>query len=171
MQIQFTPTEQDWRSTLQDSPMSGWGMLQWFLTFVPLFLLGGSWASHGYEIAGGICLISSIGIALAGYEVPRLHHRKVFRTSKTVQWERTVTVDERGITTTLPVGQLQYEWRAFSRFSETKTSFLLCTSPQLVSVWIPKRAMSPAQIDELRGILRMRTTAPLAARDECDGTH
>jgi hypothetical protein len=138
-------------------------MFQWFLTFVPLFLLGLSWASHGYETAGVLCLISSIGIAIVGYEVPQLRQRKLFRTNKAVQGERTVTVDQKGITVSLPLGQSQYEWRAFTRYSETKTSFLLFISPQQVSFWIPKRAMPAAQIDELRGILKMGITGPLSA--------
>jgi hypothetical protein len=159
MQIRFTPTEQDWRSAIQGAPRSAWGSLQFFLTFVPLFFLGGYLGAGGYQVAGWSCAIASIGIALASYEVPRLHQRKEFRTSSSAQGERSVSVDETGITITVPHGHSQYDWRAFTQYRETKSSFLVFMSSQRVSFWIPKRVMSAAQIEELRGILKIRLTA------------
>ena len=99
-------------------------------------------------------MIASIGIALAAYEVPRLRHRKLIRATPLAHGERIVSIEEKGITVTLPHGHSQYEWRAFLQYRETKTSFLFFMSPWQVSFWIPKRVMSAPQIEEIRGILK-----------------
>jgi hypothetical protein len=113
VQIRFIPTEQDWRNAAQGAPKSGWGWLQFFLTFVPLFFLGGCLGASGFETVGYTCMVASIGIALAAYEVPRFRRRKLIRATPLAHGERIVSIEEKGITVTLPHGHSQYEWRAF----------------------------------------------------------
>jgi SRSO17 transposase len=98
----------------------------------------------------------SIAIAFAAYEVPRARRRQQFRTSPFARGERALTINENGIATTFPNATAQYGWQAFTRYRETDLSILLFTSPYSIGVWIPKREMSPQQIDELRHILKAR---------------
>jgi hypothetical protein len=52
-------------------------------------------------------------------------------------------------------GESRLDWRAYTKYKETGDVFLLFVSPHRYT-WIPKSAMSPAQIEELRGLLRAR---------------
>ena len=106
-------------------------------------------------------MIASIGVALAGYEVPRSQQRRLFRSSPSAGRERSVVVDENGIEVVFPHGHSQLDWSGFTEYRETKNSFLFFTSPERVAIWIPKRVMSAAQIEELRGILRTHLTGAL----------
>lgn len=144
---------------LHDAPRSGWGILQFFLTFVPLFFLGGYLGAAGYEGAGWSCVIASVGVALAGYEVPRWRQRRLLRKSPSAQGERSVVVDDKGIEMVFSHGHSQLDWSGFTKYRETRNSFQLFTSPERMALWIPKRVMSAAQIEELRGILKTRLTA------------
>lgn len=158
MQIRFTPTEQDVRGVFGDAPWSGWGRVQFFLTFVPLFLLGGYLGAAGYDAAGWSCVVLAGGVALAGYEVPRWRQRRSFRTSPSAGGERSVVVDEKGIEMVFLHGHSQLDWPGFTQYRETRNFFLLFTSPDRLALWIPKRVMSANQIDDLRGLLRNHLT-------------
>lgn len=158
MQLRFAPTEEDWRNALQAVPKSGWNTFQFVLSFVPMFLLGMVLTGEGFSGVGWLCIGLSVAVALAGYEVPRLLQRRLFRTSPSVQGERLLTFNDEGITTTLPFGQTQYEWKGFTRYHETKAIFVLFMSPHQMGLWVPKRVMTPAQIEELRRVLHAKMT-------------
>lgn len=98
----------------------------------------------------------SIAIAFAAYEVPRAQRRRQFRSSPFAAGERVLTFNENGIAAIFPNAAAQYGWQAFTRCRETELSFLLLTAPYSIGLWIPKRAMSPQQIEELRHILKAR---------------
>ena len=105
-------------------------MGKFFLTFVPLFLLGGYLGGGGYEVAGWSCVIASVVVALAGYEVPPWHQRGLFRTSPSSGGEQSMVVDEKGIEMVFPHGHSQLDWCGFTEYRETRNSFLFFTSPE-----------------------------------------
>ena len=70
--------------------------------------------------------------------------------------QRVVNISEGGITATLPVGHVQYQWQAYMRYRETESLFVLFVSPYQVGSWIPKRVMSEGQIKESRQMLKGR---------------
>lgn len=158
MELRFSPKEEDWENAFRSSPRQGrmWDTFQFALTFVPLFFVGAGLVDAGSSVAGWSCMGLSIAIAFAAYEVPRARRRRQFRTRPFASGERTLTINENGIATTFPNATAQYGWQAFTRYRETELSILLFTSPYSIGVWIPKREMSPQQIDELRHILKAR---------------
>jgi len=158
VELRFSPKEEDWENAFRSSPRQGrtWDTFQFVLTFVPLFFAGAGLVNAGSSVAGWSCMGLSIAIAFAAYEVPRARRRRQFRTSPFAAGERTLIIDENGIATTFPNAMAQYGWQAFTRYRETELSILIFTSPRTIGVWIPKREMSPQQIDELRHILKGR---------------
>lgn len=137
-----------------------WHTLQFALTFVPIFFLGAALGASGSEVAGWLVMGLSIAIALAGYEVPRVRRRRQFRSSLNAAGEITLVINESGIAGSFPNHKAQYEWQAFTRYRETELSILLFTSPESVGLWIPKRAASSQQIEELRRLLKKRLPVP-----------
>ena len=93
------------------------------------------------------------------WEVPRLRRKKHFRTSPFTAAERILTIDDRGVSAVLHNCMFRYEWEAFTRYRETQFTFLLLTSSYDGFAWIPKRVMSPPQIEELRQQLKARLLA------------
>jgi len=156
MKILFSPLPEDWRELLRVAPRSGWHTFQFLISFVPLFLMGSFLRAEGLATAGLISLVLSIGIALASYEAPRVLQRRLVRTAPSANDERLLTVNNNGISATLSFSNAEYQWQAFTRYRETKAVFALFASPYQVAMWIPKRAMSQAQIEELRGLLAAR---------------
>jgi hypothetical protein len=165
MEFRFTPNEEDWMNANRGAPREGrvWDTVQFVLTFVPLFFLGAGLAASGFSAAGWFCVGSSIVIALAAYEVPRARLRRRFRATPRATEERGLTIGKHSIAAISPTGSWQFVWQAFAQYRETKTSFLLLTTPYTVGLYIPKREMSPEQIKELREMLKIRLSASSAA--------
>jgi YcxB-like protein len=87
--------------------------------------------------------------------------RQMFRASPFVKGEWVLTINHEGIAATYPDVITRYQWRAFSQFREMEGLFVLFISPYRVGCWIPKKAMSAEQIDELRQILEDTTATAL----------
>lgn len=158
VELRFSLNEEDYENAARSSPRHGqvWNTFQFILTFVPLFVIGAGLVDFGFSVAGWLCIGLALSIAFAVYEVPRARRRRQFRTTPSATAERALSINEKGIAATSPNGTAHYGWQAFTRYRETDLSFLLLTSPYKVSVWIPKREMSPQQIEELRHILAVR---------------
>jgi hypothetical protein len=161
VELRFSPEEEDWENVIRSSPKQGrvWNTFQFVLTFVPLFFLGAGLVDAGFSVAGWFCMGFAIAIAFAAYEVPRARRRRQFRTSPFAAGERVLTINANGIAAIFPNATAQYGWQAFTRCRETELSFLLLTAPYSIGLWIPKREMSPQQIEELRHILKARLPA------------
>jgi YcxB-like protein len=156
MEFHFLPREEDWQNARSLSSTSAWGMFQFLLSFTTLFLLGGFLITTGSSVTGWLCVGLSIATALASYEVPRILQRRVFRASPFTKGEWSITINDDGITVKFPMVKSESEWRAFTRYRETKAGFVLCVSTDHIGPWIPKREMSGEQIEELRQILNTR---------------
>jgi YcxB-like protein len=158
VELRFSAEAQDYENAHRSSPrqVRTWEILYFALTFVPLFFAGVGLVGAGFPLAGWVCVGLSITIAIATYEIPRVRRRRQFRTSPSAAEERVIKINETGVATVSPNVSAQYGWQAFTRYRETDLSFLLFGSPYVAGVWIPKRVMSPEQIEELRGILNAR---------------
>ena len=155
MELRFTPTEGDVSDLCRISPYSRWHTFLFLLLLAVLFLVGIYLVDRGPTIAGWVWLALSIGVGLAMYEVPRFQTRRAFRRSPSVQGEFVYTLDEKAVTATFPTGMSRMEWRAFVKYRETASFFLLFHSAYRYW-WIPKRAISPGQAAELSSLLETR---------------
>jgi hypothetical protein len=148
MELRFFPSEEVWLNALRSLPRQGraWDTFQFALTFVPLFFVGAGLAASEFTTAGWFCMGSSFVIALAAFEVPRLRRRRRFRATPSATEARVLTIAEDGISAISPNSRCQYGWQAFTQYRETNLCFLLLSAPYAVTLYIPKRVMSPEQI-------------------------
>jgi hypothetical protein len=72
-----------------------------------------------------------------------------------------MTLDASGIHWRWKGGQADVEWTNFIRFLESKTLFLLYTSPACFNI-VPKRALAPQETDSFRGLLKEKMGATMA---------
>jgi hypothetical protein len=98
-------------------------------------------------------LALSAGIGIGVYEVPRIQVRRSLRNNPSAQGEIVYTFDDKGSFATFPTGESRLDWGAYTKYKETGPMFLLFFSPYRFTS-IPKRAMSPEQVEELRGLLK-----------------
>jgi len=61
-------------------------------------------------------------------------------------------LNDEGIESTFATGKSQLQWRAYKSYRETARLFVLGKSPDRAT-FIPKRAMSTQQLEELRALL------------------
>jgi hypothetical protein len=69
------------------------------------------------------------------------------------QGEIVLLLNDKGIDSTFATGKSQLQWRAFTKYKETGHVFVLSMS-RTRGIFIPKRVMSPQQIEELRSLLK-----------------
>jgi hypothetical protein len=117
-----------------------------------MFLVGIFLIDHDLALIGWMWLAVSAAIGLASYEIPRLRVRRSFRNTPSAQNEICFKLSLDGTEVLFAMGKSQREWRAYTSYKENASFFLLYLSPAQYS-WIPKRAMSAQQIEELRGLL------------------
>ena len=103
---------------------------------LPPFLIGALWIWIGM---GGSYQLSA---------------RIQFSKNPVLREPRRLEITDEGVKTDAGIASSQMSWKAYLRFVEGKDSFLLYTSP-VCFVIIPKRVLQPAQVDELRQILKM----------------
>ena len=155
MEIRFTPTEGDGLNAMRASSTPRWSMFLFILLLALLFLVGIYLIDHDLPVAGWVWLALSAVLGIAVYEVPRIQVRRSLRSSPSAQGEIVFVLDDKGTVATFPTGESRLEWRAYTKYQETGSIFLLFFSPYRYTS-IPKRAMSPEQIEELRGLLNAR---------------
>jgi hypothetical protein len=155
MEIRFRPTEEDALNAMRSSSMPRWGMFLFVLLLALLFLVGIFLINHDFLLAGWLWLTLSAAIGIGVYEVPRIQVRQSLKNNPSAQGEIVYIFDDKGSFATFPTGESRLDWGAYTKYQETGTTFLLFFSPYR-STSIPKRAMSPEQIRELRGLLKER---------------
>jgi hypothetical protein len=155
MEIRFRPTEEDGLNAMRASSIPRWSMFLFVLLLALLFLVGVYLIDHDLPVAGWLWLALSAVIGIAVYEVPRIQVRRSLKSSPSAQGEIVFVLDDQGTVATFPTGESRLEWRAYTKYKETGTIFLLFFSPYRYTS-IPKRAMSPEQIEELRALLKAR---------------
>lgn len=155
MEIRFRLTEEDSLNAFRAVSMPSWGMYLFVLLLALLFLVGIYLINHGLSVAGWIWLVLSAVLGIAVYEVPRNQVRRSLRSNPSAEGEVTYVLDDKGTVATFATGESRLDWRAYIKYKETGTMFLLFFSPSRYAS-IPKRAMSAEQIEELRGLLKAR---------------
>jgi hypothetical protein len=155
MEIRFKPTEEDGLNALRSSTMPSWGMFLFVLLLGLLFLVGIFLINHDFLLAGWLWLALSAAIGIGVYEVPRIQVRRSLRNNPSAHGEIVYIFDDKGSFATFPMGESRLDWGAYTKYKETGPMFLLFFSPYRYT-WIPKRAMSPEQAEELRGLLKER---------------
>ena len=88
--------------------------------------------------------------------------RKEFAKSPSNRQPRRIEVSEAGVKTDAGVASSNMSWEAYLRFVESKDCFLLYTSPGCFAI-VPKRALQPEQVNELRQILQSNVGKQAAA--------
>jgi len=83
---------------------------------------------------------------------PWLSARNQFRKQPSAQGPRSVSLDAAGIHWKWNGGSADIEWKNFVRFQETRSQFLLYSSPVCFNV-VPKRALDPNQMDIFRTLV------------------
>jgi hypothetical protein len=73
-----------------------------------------------------------------------------------------MTLNDSGIHWLWKGGQADVEWTNFIRFLESKTLFLLYTSPACFNI-VPKRAFAPGETDSFRALLQEKLGVTMAA--------
>jgi hypothetical protein len=157
MEIRFKPTEDDGLNAMRASSTPSWAMFLFVLLLALLFLVGIYLINHDLPMAGWLWLALSAVIGIAVYEVPRIQVRRSLRKSPSAQGEIVIVLDGEGTVTTFPTGESRLNWRAYTKYKETGSIFLLFVSPYRY-MSIPKRAMTPQEIEQLRGLLKARIT-------------
>ena len=130
-------------------------MFLFVLLLALLFLVGIYLINQTFPVAGWLWLVMSAGIGIAVYEVPRIQVKRCLRCSPSARGEIVLALDDEGTVATFPTGESRLNWRAYTKYKETGSMFLLFFSPYRY-MSIPKRAMTPKQIEELRALVKAR---------------
>jgi hypothetical protein len=153
--IRFRPTEEDSLNAMRATSMPSWGMFLFVLLLALLFLVGIYLINHNFPVAGWVWLGMSAVIGIAVYEVPRIQVKRSLRSSPSAQGEIVLALDDEGTVATFPTGESRFNWRAYTKYKETGSMFLLFFSPYRY-MSIPKRAMTPQQVEILRALVKAR---------------
>ena len=84
---------------------------------------------------------------------PRLSARIQYRKQPSAHGQKSVLFDGWGVHGKWKGGTSEVEWQNYLRYVESKSLFILYQSPILFS-FVPKRAMTPEQISELRALVQ-----------------
>jgi YcxB-like protein len=103
---------------------------------------------------GFVCLVV-VGVLILA---PRLAVRSLQNTPF-YQGKVHVQVDDYGTRFVYETGDSNTQWSGYIRFLETKNLFMLYVSEVMFRP-IPKRALSPGQVSELREMLQKKITSP-----------
>jgi len=157
MHIDFEMSEQDFMDAQKLARRhSSNGTLRWIFRIVPfwgLFLvLAVVWNIVQSGLAWNNGMVAPLVLGLIFLASPLLMNqvnRRIFRKNSIFRGQRTLTVDETGLTLNTPTISIQLKWNSIQSFVEDDTSFVLYQSGLIFHI-MPKRQLSPEQISELR---------------------
>jgi hypothetical protein len=108
------------------------------------------YADHGL---GSVLFALSILLLFMQFVVPSLVFRRVYRRNSRMFGTRTVIIDETGIRSDHPLGHTEAAWDTYQKFGETRRSFLLYQSPDLIGI-LPKRVFAdPADLEHFKALI------------------
>lgn len=146
MEIRYTPNAEDSLNALRASSRPAWALSLFVLMLSLMSLVGIYLVDHGLGAIAWTWLAPSVAPGIAVYEAPRIQTRRALKTSPSAQGEIVITFDDTGTRAGYPTGKSELEWRAYTRYKETEHGFLLFLSSYR-SVFVPKRIMSPEQVE------------------------
>ena len=120
---------------------------------VVLFLLTGFLSLSTGGSSQDVRMFVIAGAALAWPVIIRpISLRRHFRTIPNFVLRQRLIAGEEGLLTTSDAGRNESKWSAYSKFQETPNLFILWMGPGMFEA-IPKRALSPPQLDEFRSLV------------------
>jgi len=162
MELRYTFTEEDALNFARVSSRPIWALWLFALLLALMFLVGVFLINHDLATIGWIWLAISVGLGLAVYEVPRIQIRRGMR-RPSLEGEIVLLFTDDGTEFTFATGKSQMQWRAYTKYKETQHLFVLYLASGR-STCIPKRVMSPPQLEELRSLLKARIPSKATTR-------
>jgi hypothetical protein len=166
MELRYKLTNEDVTHILRASSRPLWALALFALLLAGMFAIGIYLIARDLAEVGWIWLAISASLGILMYAVPPIQIRRELRRRPDLQQEVVLLLSPEGIEVRFATGKSQLQWRAYSKYKETAHLFVL-TASSSGSRFIPKRVMSPQQLEELRGLLRAQipskvTTNPTA---------
>lgn len=121
-----------------------------------LSVLLGAFFAYRVDFAEGLIMLA-VGSFWLGWPlvIRPLWVRRDFRKHPNFSVAQVLKVSDEGLYCTSDIGEGTAKWSAFTKFQETRNLFMLQMGARMFRV-IPKRALSTAEIDELRELLRRK---------------
>jgi len=164
LEIQFECNYADYRETMQFSLKRTVGYYVLLVLGIGSVLIG-SLVAYRADLKSGLVL-QLLGLFWLSWPViiRPLWLRRDYQKNPNFSVSQVVRVNDEGLHTVSDISDGAAKWSAFTRFDETENLFMLRMGARLFRV-IPKRALSTAQVDELRELLRSKLHARLT-RDQ-----
>ncbi|MGP0019148.1 MAG: YcxB family protein [Candidatus Sulfotelmatobacter sp.] len=153
MELRYKFTNEDIKNILRVSSRPLWALVLFAFLLAGMFSVGIYLVGHDLAEVGWVWLAITALLGVAVYAVPPIRIRRELRRRPDLQGEIVLLLSPEGIESTFATGRSQLQWRAYTKYKETAHLFVLNTSSS-GSRCIPKRVMSPQQLEELRGLLR-----------------
>jgi hypothetical protein len=101
------------------------------------------------------CVFSGFGLALFFWQLffTRLRFRRAYRRSATLHRHTQLGIDDSGLHVVTPESDSRSTWRAYLKYSENRSVFIIYHVGNVIFVMIPKRELTVTQIDDVRSIL------------------
>jgi YcxB-like protein len=163
MELRYRFTDEDALNAYRIRSKQPWTMFLFLLLLALMFLVGIFLINHELAAIGWLWLTLSAALGIAVYEVPRFQIRRAMRGNPSMQGEIVLRLSDEGTEFTYATGKSQLQWRAYTKYKETTHLFVLYVSTS-GSTFIPKRAMSPQQIKDLRSLLNARIPATVTPK-------
>ena len=152
MEVQFQCNFADYREALRFLVKRTVGYYV-LLTLGVVSVLLGTFVAYKVDYWPGLCL-QLVGIFWLSWFVIiwPLWVRRDFRKHPNFSVPQVARLNDEGFYSANDIAQGMAKWTAFTKFHETQNLFMLHMGARLFQV-IPKRALSAAQIDEMRQLL------------------
>jgi hypothetical protein len=126
----------------------------WIAGLFTAVLLLGLLVKPSWEVAKGLLPFFAFVTLWIGvlWFLPRRSMRRQFLHQPGAHGPRTLTLDEEGVHWKWNGGSSDVEWKNYVRFVDGKNQILFYTSPACFNI-VPKRALLPAELLDLRGLL------------------
>jgi hypothetical protein len=133
-------------------------ILFWFIILVSAILLFGAVKAHNFRPLMPFFIVAFLWLVVLQGVIPRWYMRRQFTKQPGAHGPRTLTLDETGTHWRWNGGSSDVEWRNYIRSVEGANQILFYTSPACFNI-LPKRALEPEQLDEVRRLLAQNIQA------------
>ncbi len=164
MEVTYELTQKDFTQSFAAHRNRRRGM-RWFrrIAFAVMLLVAalavfGSIRTGNVRAIVPFLVVLAMWAALMSGAVMWLMARQQFLKQPGAHGPRMVTLDHAGAHWSWNGGSSDIEWKNYVRMVEGNNQFLLYTSPACFNI-IPKRALGPTQVDEVRSLLQSNITS------------
>jgi hypothetical protein len=159
MQIEYQITEDDFESAawlaLRKGAIPGTFQFYYGLAFIALWIflcLAPVLATPNIRSFVDSLLFASFGFAILSWRLlfTKFKFRREYRRSPLLHLRTSLEIDAMGPHFKTSESDSRSSWQTYSKYRESKSTFLLSPSGNKIFIPIPKRELSQAQITELR---------------------